>query len=77
MSMGDVIADGINIETIEGIDSRGNKTVTKRKSPLVSTVAVLCATTILLTYIDGGKGMFSKAFGSTCLICSKKIDVIA
>ena len=60
----DILSGLKDFETIEETDSNGRKTITKRKNPWVSGALIVSATTILLVYMDGGKGLLSNIFGS-------------
>ncbi len=59
----------VKVETTES-DGRQVVTTTK-KDPWVTGIVVLTSGLILITYLDGGKGMVSKSFGRVCVNCSK------
>jgi hypothetical protein len=45
--------------------------IEKRQNWLIAPTAIVAVTTILLVYIDNGKGAISKSFGKVCLHCSQ------
>jgi len=53
-------------------DGTVKKSQTRRKNPWVSIVSILSATTLLLVYLDGGRGTLSQVFGKVCATCVKK-----
>lgn len=72
-SVFNLISESMVADTITEISPDGTKTITKKKNPIVTGIAVGSASLILLAYMDGGKGMVSKSFGRVCTECAKKV----
>lgn len=63
---------------------RGEKTVVERddgstqisyhRNTVVTSVAIISATTVLLFYLDNGTGPISIMFGKVCIKCQKGIS---
>lgn len=51
-------------EIVENCASDGSKTITtRRKNPWISGISIVAVTTIVLIYMDNGKGTISTIFG--------------
>lgn len=51
----------------------GRMITSKKHNPWVAGAVAICATGILISYMDGGKGAISTSLGKVCKECSKKI----
>lgn len=51
----------------------GRKVVSEKHNPWVAGAVSICATLILVSYMDSGKGVFSTSLGKVCKTCSNQL----
>ena len=68
-----IIGNAVDEEITTETHTDGTVIKSKRRNPWVAGVVAICATSILMSYMDGGKGAISTSLGKVCKECSKKI----
>jgi hypothetical protein len=57
---------------LETVTTKPDGTIIKKSThPWLAPISIISITTILVIYIDNGKGMISKSLGKVCLRCSQ------
>lgn len=74
-SVFNVIGSALDTKTTTETGDNGHIITSTHRNPWVSGAAVLGASAILVTYLDGGSGMVSRSLWKTCIEWKDKMKL--